>query len=219
MKKNIPFMLDIVLLLCFPLLLAIFFIEEKVITDNYVVIGCYLDNFIPFIPQFIFAYVLWYPVIVSPFFFFMKDKEDYRRYMYFLIIGFSVTLLIYRLFPNGQELRPVLPISDSFSERLVGILYSNDTNTNVCPSLHVILCIGVAAAVFHNKSYRLLQKYWMRILITFVLLLICASTVFLRQHSVIDVVSASFLGGFIYLICYRLLTPKAFQYEKYFNCI
>lgn len=217
MKKNMPLILDILLFLCFPFLLTMFFVEEKVITSNYTVIECYLDNFIPFIPQFIFAYILWYPVIISPILFFIKDKEDYRHYMYFLIIGFSVTLLIYWLFPNGQKLRPILPISNSFSEKLVGILYSNDTNTNVCPSLHVILCIGVAAAAFHNKSYKLLQKCWMRVLITFVLLLICVSTVFLRQHSIIDVVSASVLGGFLYLVCYRLLPQKAFQYEKYFN--
>lgn len=217
MKKKVPLILDILLLLCFPLMLTLFFIEEKAITDNYTVIGCHIDDFIPFIPEFIFAYVLWYPVIISPFLFFLKkDKEDYRRYMYFIIISFSVTLLIYWLFPSGQNLRPVLPISDGFCERLVGILYCNDTNTNVCPSLHVTMCIGVAAAVFHNKSCRLLQKWWMRVLISVVLLLISASTVFLRQHSVIDVVTAVFLGGIVYLICYRMLPKKVFRYEKMF---
>lgn len=216
-KKNVPLILDILLLLCFPLMLVLFFIEEKTITSNYVVIECSLDNFIPFIPQFIFAYILWYFVIVSPFLFFIKDKEDYRRYMYFLILGFTAALLIYWLFPNGQNLRPTLPIYDNFAEKLVGILYRNDTNTNICPSLHVILCIGVAASVFHNKNYKLLQKWWMRLLITAVLLIISVSTVFLKQHSVIDVASASVLGGLLYVICYRLLPPKTFQYEKYFN--
>lgn len=216
-KKNIPLILDILLLLCFPLMLTIFFIEEKVITSNYVVIECYLDNFIPFIPQFIFAYILWYPVIISPFFFFLKDKEDYRHYMYFLILGLTAALSIYWLFPNGQKLRPTLPINDNFAEKLVDILYRSDTNTNICPSLHVVLCIGVIAAVFHNKSYKLLQKWQIRTLITAVLLVICASTVFLKQHSIIDVASAFILGGFLYLICYRLLPQKAFQYEKIFN--
>lgn len=216
-KKNVPLILDMLLLLTFPLLLALFFIEEKMITSNYIVIECRFDTFIPFIPQFIFAYMLWYPVIILPFFFFLKDKEDYRRYMYFLISGFITSLLLYWIFPNGQNLRPTLPITDSFAEKLVGILYRRDTNTNICPSLHVVFCIGVTAAVFHNKSYTLLQKWQVRALIIAVLLLICASTVFLRQHSIIDVAAALILGGLLYLICYRLLPQKAFQYENMFN--
>ena len=75
------------------------------------------------------------------------DGPAFRRYMWFLILGFSFTLIFNVVYPNGQDLRPDLSAlgRENLFTTLIGMIYSADTNTNVCPSMHVI---GSFAAMF-----------------------------------------------------------------------
>ena len=70
---------------------------------------------------------------------------------------------------------------------MIGGFYQFDTNTNVCPSIHVI---GSFAGAFALWECRALQKPQYRAAIVIATLLISISTVFVKQHSVIDVAAA-----------------------------
>ena len=69
---------------------------------------------------------------------------------------------------------------------LVAALYRADTSTNVCPSLHVALSLGIASAWLREKTVRWI---W-RGSIVLLAVLICLSTVFIKQHSAVDFLAA-----------------------------
>ena len=96
-------------------------------------------------------------------------------------------MIIYIAFPNRQDLRPDVFPRDNLLSRLVGFIYTVDTNTNVCPSLH---CIGGFAILFAAMDLpRFRTKGWTAFFIVFALM-ICASTVFMKQHSIVDFFAA-----------------------------
>ena len=77
---------------------------------------------------------------------------------------------------------------DNALTRAVAWFYTFDTNTNVCPSLHVI---GSAAALFPRcDGPRLRKRAWWQAASVLLALCISLSTVFMKQHSILDVLCA-----------------------------
>ena len=76
------------------------------------------------------------------------------------------------------------------------MLYKADTPTNVLPSIHVFNSIGVCIAISHNRvlSRRKVIHYGSLVLGISIIL----ATMFLKQHSVIDVTLAGCLATLLY---------------------
>lgn len=104
-------------------------------------------------------------------------------------------------FPNGlYEFRPAELRDDNIINRLVAWLYKTDTSTNVFPSIHVYNSIGVHVAI--NKSDKIKSRFIKNA--SFVLcVLICLSTIFLKQHSIIDVIGGCVMGRIVYILIYK----------------
>ena len=120
-----------------------------------------------------------------------------------LIIGMSVAVVIFFLYPSGLiGFRPTEFPRDNFCTDLVKFLHKADTPTNVLPSLHAYNTLVIMAAAFHSQTF---GKYKKAICITTAVwgVLICASTVFLKQHSIIDVWAAMILFAVVYPITYH----------------
>lgn len=83
---------------------------------------------------------------------------------------------------------------------LVAYIYRTDTCTNVFPSIHVYNSIGVHIAV--ARSERLRGHRLIRLGSGLLMISICMATVFLKQHSVIDLIGAVILAYVIYGIVY-----------------
>ena len=185
-----------------PIYLIWFFLLEQHVTE-YRIIYSPLDAFIPFNELFIVPYPLWFPFIaVSVLYFIFRDRTECYRLCGSLIAGMTVFLLVSTFFPNGVSLRPVLSElgRDNLFLTLVAGLHKADTSTNVCPSIHVYNSLAVCFAFFvssHLKGKRLLKSG-----ILILTVLICLSTVFLKQHSVIDVFWAFVLFAVTTPICY-----------------
>ena len=81
-------------------------------------------------------------------------------------------------------------------------IYSADTPTNVLPSMHVVGCMAVLAVTFDSKY---LKK--VRIPAVIIAVAICAATVFVKQHSILDVAAAIPLCAIGYYFAY-VRTPK-----------
>jgi membrane-associated phospholipid phosphatase len=84
--------------------------------------------------------------------------------------------------------------------RALGRLYSIDTATNVFPSIHVYNSIGAMIAI--RKSERLRQIKWLQISTFILTVLICMSTVALKQHSILDVFGGIALSIIMYAFIY-----------------
>lgn len=168
--------------------LILFVLTENLIpAEACTPIHCWLDDVVPFCEWFIIPYVLWYLLIVgSLLYFLLYNVENFKNLQTYIIITQIVAMAVYILFPNRQDLRPEVFPRDNILTRLVGLIYSVDTNTGVCPSLHVAYSIGIASTWLREKSA---SKGWK----TFICLLaglICISVAFVKQHSVADIFAA-----------------------------
>ena len=142
-----------------------------------------LDRLIPFQELFVIPYCLWYPLLVAVgLWLLFRDSAAFRRYMRFLAVTFFLSVLIWFLLPNGQDLRPAVMPRDNFFTHWVSDLYRIDTSTNVFPSVHVVGAVAAAWAVWDSAHSRLLR--WSTVLLA---VPICLSTLFIKQHSLLDV--------------------------------
>ena len=162
----------------------LYVLTEKLIpVETCYVVHSKLDDLIPFCEIFVIPYVFWYLLIViTVLYFALYNIENFKRFQIFIIVTQVVAMAIYIIFPNMQDLRPLEFPRDNFLTDIVGLLYSVDTNTNVCPSLHVGYSIGIASVWLKEKSA---SKGW-KTFVVVAAILICLSTVFIKQHSVID---------------------------------
>jgi multisubunit Na+/H+ antiporter MnhC subunit len=189
------------LLLFWPIYGILFFCLERVRTVHYYhLMHCWLDDIIPFQEWFLIPYLFWFiflgGMVVYTLFF---DVPAFKRMMRFVIITHSVALIIFYLFPNGQNLRPTVFPRDNALTQFIAAFYSFDTSTNVCPSLHVI---GSFASLFAGWDSRRFSTRGWRIAFTVTTVLISISTVFLKQHSVLDLLVAMPICACGYMMVY-----------------
>ena len=187
-----------------------FFLESKITMDypNLHIITGPLDDMIPFCEVFIIPYFLWFAYIVASCVIMVlkADNQEFIRFALSLIIGMSLCMAICMVYPNGLTLRPdTLP--DNVFGRLVAGLYATDTPTNVFPSIHVYNSIAVHTALSKCKALKNHKGLLTGSLI--LCILICMSTVFLKQHSLYDVGGAFVLMGVMYYVLYILPERRA----------
>lgn len=176
-------------------------LEEKV-TKHYRVIHMGIDDYIPFCELFIVPYFMWFAYIaVVVVFFFFKDRTDYYKVCAFLATGMTLFLTISTLWPNGHHLRPIEMPRDNLFTQMVSYLYSIDTPTNLWPSIHVYNSLGAHFAVAHSKALE--NHRGIRIASLVLAISIVLSTVFLKQHSMFDVLTAFVLAAIMYTLVYR----------------
>ena len=197
------------LLIFFIIYMAWFSWLERDVTQ-YQVIHVALDDYIPFCEVFIVPYLLWFVYVAAVVVFLMfKNKQEYYKACTFLMTGMTIFLIVSTLWPNGHHLRlSTLPRDNVFCD-LVAMLWRTDTPTNLWPSIHVYNSMGAHFAVMHSSS--LSHKKGIRVASFILAVSIIMSTMFLKQHSVFDVVTGLLLGGVMYVMVYRrewVFTPK-----------
>lgn len=158
-----------------------------------------LDAYIPFCEWFVIPYYFWFAFLVGMALYgLLFEVRAFRHFMWFVILSYSATAIIYLLWPNMQALRPVDIPRDNWMVDIVHALYNFDTNTNVCPSIHVLGSFAVCFAGLHSRT---LRGWGWKTFFVVSTLLISASTVFLKQHSILDVFAAFALCA----VCYPLV--------------
>ena len=165
-----------------------FFLTEGLIpAEKCQPIHCSLDDLIPFREFFILPYVMWYLLIIGSLLYFMfYNKENFAALQKFIIITQIIAIAVYIIFPNRQDMRPEVFPRDNIFTDMVAFIYSIDTNTGVCPSLHVAYSVGIASVWLKEKSASKLAKA----LIVLFCITVCISVVFVKQHSVLDIFAA-----------------------------
>ena len=199
------------LLLYWLVFFIIFTIAEKLIVEDYTVMYIPLDDKIPFCKWFAIPYVIWYPYIILPLAYLaFKNPPEFKREMWFVMLTYTVTIIIYFVFPNGQELRPPLELVQGKNpvDWWLRFLYGYDTNTNVMPSIHVIGTLAASFGLLHLKGSR---KWWALSIIAVLTVSICLSIVFIKQHSSVDLFAALALCAVSYPIIYNKRTKEIAQ--------
>lgn len=192
------------LLYMLPLLVWFKLIEHYLVPKY--IIHSTLDDKIPFLKIFVLPYVIWFVYVAFGLIYTgIESKESFYKLYIFLSAGMSICYILYMLFPNAQNLRPMITEKD-FLSQYVKFIYATDTPTNVCPSIHVLNSIAVDAAL-HNSPY-LDSKKWCRTISSALSILIILSTVFIKQHSIIDVAAGIILAAILYIPIYGVANMK-----------
>ena len=166
----------------------LYFLTENLIpAENCTPVHMWLDDVIPFCEWFLIPYVFWYALIVfSLGYFLLYNVDSFKRLQTFIIVTQVCAMAVYIVFPNRQDLRPAEFPRENFLTWCIGILYRFDTNTGVCPSLHVAYSIGIASVWLKEKGAHWCWKAFISVAVV----LICLSTMFIKQHSAVDFFAA-----------------------------
>ncbi len=187
-KLTDPRFSHLLLLLGWVVYFALYFITENFIPiENCHVMHCKLDDLIPFCEWFLLPYVFWYLLIVfSLGYFALYDVGSFKKLQVFIMITQAIAMIVYIVYPNCQNLRPEVFPRENFLTDIISLIYTFDTNTGVCPSLHCAYSIGIASVWLKAKD---VSKWW-KAFVVFAVTMICLSTMFIKQHSAVDFFAA-----------------------------
>ena len=181
---------------------------EKTVT-KYHIIHVALDDYIPFNEYFVIPYFFWFIYVAGAMiYFFFVSRKDFYKLSTFLFTGMTISLIICTIFPNGTDFRPAINPDKNIFTHIVAWLYSTDTCTNVLPSIHVYNSIGVHIAVLQSETLK--KHRGVRIFSGFAMTAICLSTVFLKQHSVVDGLASITMAYCMYGLVYG----QAYMYNR-----
>lgn len=171
---------------------SLYFLTENLIPrEACTSIHSFIDDLIPFCEYFAIPYYLWYALCVfSLLYFLLYDVDSFKRLQSYIMITQLIAMLCYILWPSRQDLRPTVFPRDNFFTSVVQFLYSFDTSTGVCPSLHVAYSLGIGSVWLKYKDAPVIFKVFMVLFI----FTICISTAFIKQHSFLDIVAALPVG-------------------------
>lgn len=163
-----------------------------------------LDRHIPLLPIWTVPYLLSLPLWLASFIWATSKMETYL-FIAFFVATTTVMLasyVVYLFYPTYVE-RPIVPDS-GWAVALVRFIYNNDRSYNAFPSGHTYTTMLIF--LFWWRWYSRLRVLWI-----FILLMILLSTLFTRQHYILDLaggVLLSILGFAIGLLSARRMSIR-----------
>lgn len=156
-------------------------------------IGTVIDQLIPFNKLFIIPYVYWYAYTVGILVFFaIVDNKSYFRLLMSIVAGMCISFIIYYIFPTTVP-RPEVVGNDILS-KLVRDIYSHDKPFNCFPSIHILETFLVTAFLWKYSRNTIL-----RVFMIISASAIYLSTLFVKQHYFLDVVSGTLLAALMFI--------------------
>lgn len=165
-----------------------------------------LDDRIPFVPAFIVPYILWYPyvpgmLLITCF----RDRGAFRRQAWTLFSGMLLSTAFFLICPTCIDFRPDAA-GPGLLRWLCRFIYAHDRPVNVLPSLHCFETTTIHLASFGGSFGR--RHKAMRAASGVLAVLICLSTLFIRQHSVLDLLAGCGLAAVTYTLAVLLQTNR-----------
>lgn len=180
-------------------------------TEGAVDVTISIDSYIPFVKEFIIPYLLWYPFIYGTLIYYcFVDQKKYTTAILSIIIGKLISFVIY-FFWQSTVPRPDVVGDDIFSN-LVLFIYNSDQPVNCLPSIHVMTTFVLMIVAHKRKA----KSKWEYLIISVTGTLIILSTMFTKQHAILDVISGMMLAGFLYAgISFAKVLVKRFQLQNF----
>jgi len=194
---------------------GVYWVINHLIAPKYM-IWCEMDDYIPFLANFALAYVYWFGFLPVAFVQMLWHKDDntdrakidFIRFMRLYFISWVICLICYLLFPSAITFRPTPDEIgyDSFCTAGLALTYSGfDLPNNVIPSLHctstLACCVAMFSSDFVRRSPARVLYYIYYVLFAF---LICSSTVFVKQHSILDFFASAAIIIVLYPLVYKV---------------
>ena len=169
--------------------LSVFHYLESNVPLRSILVHCRLDDLIPFNEWFVLPYCSWFLLLAGvTAALWWCDTATYDKLCLTMFSGMTFCLILYMLLPNGLDIRPTVDAvgRSNIAMSIMQLIWRADASVNVCPSIHCQSSACMALAFSHSKLAK--ERPALKILAWVWAALICASTVFTKQHSIIDVV-------------------------------
>ena len=143
------------------------------------------DRYIPFVPGWIFVYILWFPLIaLYPLALFRASAAMYGAYIAAIAADIVLSLVCYLAYPTSFQ-RPLPP--DTAVGRVVQAVYRGSyRGLNCAPSMHCSMCYLIIVTAFLCPAL----SFGVRVTAAVLSFGIVLSTLYTKQHVLIDVLSA-----------------------------
>lgn len=181
---------------------ALIYFLLKIFISDYHLISIPLDNKIPFIKDFIYIYMIWYPfLIVSYYIVWKNNKEKYAKLVLVTITSLLILYMFFILYPTKVD-RPVVDSFNDLTTFITYVTFKADTPVNCFPSGHCLLCFILMFSTFKDQK---LPKIF-KIIANVLSILIIASTMLVKQHVILDAVGSLILA----ISTYYLITNTSY---------
>lgn len=195
---TLSFRLHILALTLLGWLSIYFFVNRlQVEPDNRLDLATSLDRKIPFIPQLALIYFSTYLFVIQPFIILSE-----ARHFYWMLSSFgAITVfasLIHASVPSKVERNEIL-VTNSMSGKMINLFQKTCKPYGNFPSMHVALSVPVVGANFLaiGPTAGSVTLIWA--------ILIALSTLFTKQHYILDVVAGLVGGTLIYYLTSLLI--------------
>ena len=203
-----PIIISILLIVFQSILYAL----SKVFCITPHIIGNKIDDLIPFTLIFIIPYVFWYFMLfLIPYKMYKEDKTNLYKYIITNVLTVIVANIIFICYPTLVIIPEIT--GDNILVLITKFIYWIDTPALNCfPSIHctfsMLFILHICTSKKHNKKFKIF---------TFITsILVMASTLLIKQHVFIDLISGDLIATIIFLIIRKesKLTNKVKQLVK-----
>lgn len=171
--------------------------------ENTAILTSFVDTGINFNKYFIIPYIIWYGYVFGFIaFLFIVDGECYYKLSIALIFTMLLSFVIFIYFPTYVPRPEVSPVD--LISKLVLAIYSQDKPYNCLPSAHVTYSLLVAFYVSKSENIKGIVK----VASSFVCILIILSTLYVKQHYFLDLVTGVIISYLIFIIIEILWKEK-----------
>ena len=153
------------------------------------------DAMIPLVPEFIFVYFSFFPFLALPFW--LVGQPDIAALGKRQIAGTLICGLIFVLFPGNLAFDRTIPDVEPYRS-IFSTMFLVDKPHNLLPSLHIVYTALTGSAICKAQWPR--GRRCLCLLIVVWSMAICASTMLVHQHHILDVVTALMLVGILWLV-------------------
>lgn len=188
---------QVIIRLCCMVLIpivSVIHVTLNVYRENMHNISTPLDNIIPFVAAFSVPYLYWFVyVFIGLVYFAFTDNKIYFQLLGSIVVGMCLCFVVFYFYPTTVP-RPDI-IGNSLMERAVGYIYSMDNPYNCFPSIHVLNAMLVTLFFCRYRKNSWLRAWAMLSGISIIL-----STLFVKQHFVLDAVAGIILSTAVYMV-------------------
>jgi len=182
-----------------------FTIEALIVTSEYDFL-LPLDLAIPLVPSFIWIYHSFFIVIAASLIGLMKTKRIFVSCLTGFFLATAILSTFYILLPSyyPRELWPTT--TDTISDWLLNVTRAVDAPNNTLPSGHNTFSWMLAFFMTATKCAK--QYKWLVPSYFIWAALVTASTLFLKQHFIVDTVSGIVLAYICYHFSMKVIAPR-----------
>lgn len=172
--------------------LALAYFATQHVGLRYHVVHLPLDDRIPFCPAFVVFYILWYFYVPGCMLWAcFRARDVFYRQVAALFSGAFVCAAVFVLYPTCVDFRPSAA-GPGLARALCRLIYANDAPVNVFPSLHCYEALVMHLATFRAPPLRAHKA--LRLASFALVVLICLSTLLIKQHSAADLIAGCALA-------------------------